>query len=574
MNLRSSQWFSSEDREISFQNRSALRSMGHVPESFLGKPIIGIANSWSDYNNCNYPHKQLVEQVKRGVLLAGGYPMEFHTITVSSDLNKPSDLLYRNLMAMDVEECVRSLPMDGVVLLGECDKTIPAQLMAAASCDIPAIQLAAGHRSSSTFKGKRVNYGTDFWTYMEDYQAGKINDSELDELEACMSCSTGGCSVMGTASTMKSLSEIMGMMLPGTSSIPAGHVKRMHAAEATGKRIVDMVREDLRPSKLMTPAAFQNATKLLAAIGGAANALIHLTAIAGRLGIKIPLQEYATLTRDVPLLVNLQPAGIHDMDTFFAAGGLGAAIQNLLPMLDTGCLSAAGKSIEETYKYDTALIPEVIYTVDAPFKEDAGYVILTGNLSPNGAVIKKALCSKRLLTHRGRAVVFNDYQDMMNRIHSDDLEVDEDSVLILRNVGPVGIGAPEWGMLPIPNKLLKKGVRDMVRISDARMSGTSFGTIVLHVSPEAAIGGPLAIVQDGDMIELDVEKGSLNVLLDDAEIAERLKGWEKPASPHVRGYLRLFQDTVLQYEEGCDFSFARPNSPEEAKFVHPYVGKA
>ncbi|PYI53099.1 dihydroxy-acid dehydratase [Paenibacillus flagellatus] len=578
MKLRSSEWFENENAELTFQHRSAMRAMGHNPESFVGKPIIGIFNTWSDFNSCNYPHRELVEHVKRGVLLAGGYPIELHTITTPADFMKPSDLMYRNLLSMDLEESIRSQPIDGVVLLCECDKTVPGQLMGAASCDLPALQLAAGHRSSGSFRGKTVNYGTDLWKYSDDYKAGLLSEEEWRELERSISCSLGGCPVMGTASTMKSLSEMLGMMLPGTSSIPATHASRKIAAEATGKRIVEMVRTGLTPSRLMTEAAFHNAIKLLAAIGGSTNAALHLTAIAGRLGIRIPIERYAELTEDVPLIVNLQPSGSHSMDDFYKAGGLRRVIRNLLPLLDTSCLSCTGETIGATYGGDApgeaaGEEDDVIAALEAPFKKQSGLAVLKGNLAPGGAVVKKSAVSPELFRHRGRAVVFEDYADMLARIDSEELDVAPESVLVLKNCGPVAIGMPEWGSIPIPQKLLRQGVRDMVRISDARMSGTSYGAVVLHVAPEAAVGGPLAVVRDGDWIELDIERSTLRLELDDAELASRMAEWRRPEPRHKRGYPRLFAEHALQAPEGCDLDILRPETKADAAFVPPVVGR-
>lgn len=570
--LRSMEWFEGAV-DHSFQHRSAMRAMGHVPESFVGKPIIGIFNSWNDLNSCNYPHKELVEYVKRGVLLGGGYPIELHTITTPADFMKPSDLPYRNLMAMDVEETIRSLPIDGVVLLCECDKTTPAQLMGAASCDLPALQLAAGHRTPGVFRGKTVNYGTDTWKYIDDYKAGLLSDKEWSELEKCISCSLGGCPVMGTASTMKSVSEMLGMMLPGTSGIPATHAARKSSAEATGRRIVEMVQENLTPSKLITERSLVNAMKLLAALGGSTNAILHLTAIAGRLGIRIRLDDYAKHSADVPLLVNMQPSGTFNMDDYFHAGGLSVVIRELLPLLDGDCLGATGETIRDIYGRVPTELSDVIRPLGEPVTEQSGIAIVRGNICPDGGIIKLSATSEHLLRHTGRAVVFDSYEEMQERIDDDDLDVDADSVLILRNCGPVAIGMPEWGAIPIPRKLLREGVRDMVRLSDARMSGTSYGTIVLHVAPEAAAGGPLGLVQTGDVIELDVPAGTLNVRLNPDELEARRAVWVRPKPRHVRGYPKLYADHVLQAPEGCDFDFLRANSKEEAAFVPPIVGR-
>jgi L-arabonate dehydrase len=572
MNLRSTAWFQHDNFETRFQLASAMRACGHEPESYEGKPIIGIFNSWNDLNSCNAPHKELVEYVKRGIVMAGGYPIEMHSISLPADFMKPSDLPYRNLMSMDIEELIRSQPIDGAVLLCECDKTTPAQLMAAASCNIPALQLAAGHRSSGSFRGKVVNYGTDLWKYMEEYKAGQLTDEEMKELESCLSCTKGGCPVMGTASTMKSVSEMLGMMLPGTSDIPAADMRRNLAAEQTGKRIVEMVREELTPAKLMTEGAFRNAIKLLAALGGSTNAVLHLTAIAGRLGIKIPLDQYAELSDGIPLIVNLQPSGRFSMDDFHRSGGLSCVISELLPLLDAECLTALGKPLREVYTRKS-LSPDIISTRLQPFKEESGIKVLYGNLAPTGAILKPSASSKELWSHKGKAYIFDDYEQMLQELDREDLEVDPSMVLVLRGYGPVGMGMPEWGEIPIPAKLLKAGVRDMVRISDSRMSGTSYGTVILHVSPEAAVLGPLAALENGDLIEVDVERGILRVELSDEIIRERLARLSHDPGPHRRGYMRLFADHVLQADEGCDLDFLRPNGKEEVRLVPPVIGR-
>jgi len=572
-NLRSEEWFNHKTFETRFQHASAMRACGHDPESYEGKPIIGIFNSWNDLNSCNAPHKELVEFVKKGVHMAGGYPLEMHTITTAADFNKPSDLPYRNLMSMDVEEMIRSLPLDGIVLLCECDKTTPAQLMGAASCDLPTLQLAAGHRSTAYFKGKAVNYGTDLWKYMDMYKAGKLTAEEMKELEKGISCSFGGCPVMGTASTMKSISEMLGMMLPGTSDIPATDSRRRVAAEQTGKRIVEMVREGLVPSKLMTESAFHNAIKLLAALGGSTNAVLHLTAIAGRLGIRISLEQYQQLAESVPLIVNLQPSGEFGMDDYFHAGGLPGVIYELLPLLDGECLSALGKPLREVYTKKPES-PHIISSLEEPFKLESGIKVLKGNLAPAGAILKLSASSRELWNHRGKAYVFDNYEEMLDELERDDLEVDASTVLILRNCGPAALGMPEWGEIPIPTKLLREGVEDMVRISDARMSGTSYGTVILHVSPEAATGGNLAVVQNGDIIEVNVEEGLLRVELTDEQLQERLQALPPFKQRHSRGFLKMFSDHVLQADEGCDLDFLRPKNKEEAKFVPPIVGRS
>lgn len=572
MKLRSSAWFEHGMFETRFQHAAAMRACGHDPDSYAGKPIIGIFNSWNDLNSCNAPHKELVDYVKRGVVMAGGYPLELHTISASAEFMKPSDLPYRNLMSMDIEELVRSQPIDGIVLLCECDKTTPAQLMAAASCDLPALQLAAGHRKAGYFRGKEVHYGTDLWKHMDDYKAGRLNESAMTELESLLSCSFGGCPVMGTASTMKSVSEMLGMMLPGTSDIPAGDARRAVAAERTGKRIVGMVREGLTPSRLMTEGAFRNAIRLLAALGGSTNAVLHVTAIAGRRGIRLPLDDFARLSEGVPLIVNLQPSGTYGMDDFYRAGGLGAVIRELLPRLEAGCLTALGTTLQETY-VQPAHGADIIGTLAAPFKKESGVRVLRGNLAPSGAILKPSASSRELWMHRGRAYVFDDYETMLRTIDSDELPVDAGTILVLRNCGPAAQGMPEWGEIPIPAKLLREGVRDMVRISDARMSGTSYGTVILHAAPEAAVGGPVAAVRTGDWIRLDVERGELHLELDDDTIGRRLRETALPASPHARGYMKLFSSHVLQADEGCDLDFLRPASEQEARMVPPVIGR-
>lgn len=573
MRLRSSEWFDGP-RSMTFQHRMSMAAVGRDYTEYGGRPIIGIANSWNDFNNCNLPHKYLVEAVKRGVVAAGGYPMEFHTITTASDFVKPSDLLYRNLMAMDVEEMLRCHPIDGVVLLAECDKTTPAQLMGAASVDLPTIQLAAGHRASGCFKGRQVTYATDYWRYLDEAAAGRLSDDDWDVLERSMSRSGGGCAVMGTASTMKSISEALGMMLPGTSDIPATDARRIAAAEATGRRIVEMVQEDLRPSTIMTEAAFGNAIRVLAALGGSTNALLHITALAGRLGIFLRLADYEVAWDGIPLLVDVQPNGKGNMDDFHRDGGLAALMRVLLPRLDSGALTVTGRTVAENYRPFQAGPSGVVHTLDAPVSLGPALRILRGNLAPNGAVVKRTACSPRLLRHTGRAVVFHDYHDMLARIGQEGLDVDQDSVLVLQNCGPVGVpGMPEWGAVPIPPKLLRQGVDDMVRVSDGRMSGTGYGTVVLHVAPESAVGGPLGLVLDGDVIALDIPAGRIEVQVGDEELARRQARATLPPQSHVRGYTRLFADHVLQAPEGCDFDFLRPKSVEEARFVPPLVGR-
>ncbi len=549
--------------------------MGLNPDDFVGKPVIGIANSWSDLNNCNANLRDLAEAVKRGVLLEGGLPLEFPTISLGEEFMKPSAMLYRNLMAMDVEETLRANPIDGVVLLCNCDKTTPAQLMAAASAELPAIQLNGGPRAISHFHGEPIGSGTDLWRYSDERRAGRLSDADWQELEACYGCGVGACNTMGTASTMTSLSEALGMMLPGTASIPATDARRMQAATATGRRIVRMVHEDLRPSKILTAAAFDNAIRALLALGGSTNAVVHLIAMAGRRNISLPLSRFDELARTTPFLVNLMPSGQHLMDRFYAAGGLPAVLAEIRDLLNLDSLTVTGRTLGENIARARSFDREVIRSREQPLAENGALAVLTGNLAPRGAVIKVSAASPKLMQHRGRAVVFHDYEDLLARINDLALPVDADSVLVLQNAGPKGVpGFPEWGSIPIPTKLLQAGVTDVVRISDSRMSGTAFGTVVLHVAPEAADGGLIGLVQDGDVIELDVASRRLQLLVDDAELSCRRAAWLPLPIKHLRGYPRLYIDHVLQADEGCDFDFLRPSSDAELEFVQPVVGRS
>jgi dihydroxy-acid dehydratase len=573
-NLRSARWFAGKN-DTAFQHRAALRSMGIDPDAYLGRPVIGIANSWSELNNCNMNLREVAEAVKRGVLTAGGLPLEFPTLSLGEEFMKPSAMLYRNLMAMEVEETLRSNPIDGVVLLCNCDKTTPAQLMAAASADLPAIQLNGGPRSSSRWRGAEVGTGTDLWKYWDELRAGRITEGEFRELEACLGCSVGACNTMGTASTMTALSEALGMMLPGTSAIPATDSRRLAAAEATGRRIVGMVRDDLRPSQILTRAAFDNAIRALLALGGSTNAVIHLIAIAGRRNIDLPLDRFDELAQTTPFLANMSPSGKHLMDAFFAAGGLPALLAEIRDLLQVDCLTVTGRTLGESLENARSFDRDVIRPRTDPLLAGGSLAVVRGNLAPFGAVIKTSAASPALLKHRGTAIVFENYDDMLARINDPALPVDRDSVLVLRNAGPKGVpGFPEWGMIPVPTKLLQQGVTDMVRISDSRMSGTSYGTVVIHISPEAAAGGPLALVQNGDRIELDVPQRRLELLTDAAELETRRRNWRPAASPHRRGFPRLYVDHVLQAHEGADFDFLRPRSDDDLNFIEPIVGRS
>jgi dihydroxy-acid dehydratase len=572
--LRSARWFAGRS-DTAFQHRAALRSMGIDPDAYAGRPVIGIANSWSQLNNCNSNLRELAGAVSRGVLAAGGLPLEFPTLSLGEEFMKPSAMLYRNLMAMEVEETLRANPIDGVVLLCNCDKTTPAQLMAAASADLPAIQLNGGPRTTGRWRGTEVGTGTDLWKYWDELRAGRISEQDFRELEACYGCSAGACNTMGTASTMTALSEALGMMLPGTSAIPATDARRVAAAETTGRRIVGLVEEDLRPSQILTRAAFDNAIRTLHALGGSTNAVIHLIAIAGRRNIDLTLDRFDELAETTPLLANLSPSGQHLMEAFYAAGGLPALLAEIRDLLQLDCLTVTGRPLGDSLASARSFDRDVIRPRAQPLRANGALAIVRGNLAPHGAVIKTSAATAGLLKHRGPAVVFESYDDMLARVNDPTLNVTRESVLILRNAGPKGVpGFPEWGMIPVPLKLLEQGITDIVRISDSRMSGTGYGTVVLHVSPEAAAGGPLALVHDGDLIELDVENRRLELMIEPAELDRRRKAWKPPTSPHTRGYPRFYIDHVLQGHEGADFDFLRPRSDAELRFIEPTVGRS
>jgi len=555
--LRSRHWFGKRDR-WGLGHRAWLRAEGFSEMVFEGKPVIGICNSWSELNNCNAHLRQVAEAVKRGVWAAGGFPLEFPTISLGEMLMKPTTMLFRNLMAMDVEECIRAHPLDAVVLLCGCDKTTPAQLMGAASADIPAIMVPGGPMLSGQWRGTELGSGTDARRFWEEVRAGRMTEEDWCEIESCISRSSGHCTVMGTASTMACIAEALGMTLPGAADIPAPDSRRLALAETSGARAVEMALEDLRPSMVMTAKALDNAIRADMAIGGSTNAIVHLVAIAGRLGIPLPLEKFDELSRTTPVIANLKPSGKFLMEDFCYAGGLPAVLKEISPLLHLDAPTVTGKSLGENIARAGCYNREVIKTLADPLQPQGGTVVLRGNLAPLGAVIKQSAASAHLLKHQGRAVVFENGEDMAARIDDPNLDVDENSVLVLKNTGPKGApGMPEWGHLPIPKKLLQKGVKDMVRISDARISGTSFGTIVVHVAPEAAVGGPLAVVKDGDMIELDVEARRLELIVPEPELKSRLAAW-KPAAPYyTRGYGKLFLDHILQADEGCDFDFLR-----------------
>jgi dihydroxy-acid dehydratase len=556
--LRSRDWFF-ENEYYAFARRAYLRSEGFNADIFEDKPVIGIANSWSELNHCNRHLREVAEAVKRGVWKAGGVPLEFPTISLGEPFVKPTSMLLRNLMAMDVEECIRAYPLDGVVLLCGCDKTTPAQLMGAASAGVPAIVVPGGPALSSVWKNRKLGSGTDGRKLYDLHRMGKITEEEWCELEGCIARSAGHCMVMGTASTMTSLAEALGMTLPGCAAIPAPDSRRLAIAELSGRRIVEMVEEDLRPGRILTPEAFENAITVDMALGGSTNAVVHLIAIAGRLGIELTLEDFDRISRRTPWIANVKPSGEYLMEDFFYAGGVPAVMREVLPLLHGGCLTVNGKTVAENLAGAACHNREVIRTLEAPLQPEGGTAVLRGNLCPRGAVIKQTAASPHLLHHRGRAYVFERYEQMKEEIEREDLPVDADSVLVMKNCGPVGgPGFPEWGHIPMPKALLRRGVQDVVRISDARMSGTSFGTVVLHVAPEAAIGGPLAIVRTGDEILLDVPNRRLELLLPEAEIAARLAAFVPPAPHYERGYGKLFLEHVTQADQGCDFDFLLP----------------
>jgi L-arabonate dehydrase len=567
--LRSSEWFDRRDLD-GFLHRSWLKSTGVSDETFRGRPVIGICNSWSELVNCNVHLRGLAQAVKRGVLQAGGFPVEFPVISLGESLMKPTTMLYRNLMAMDVEESIRSYPLDGVVLLTGCDKTNPASIMGAASANIPAVVVTGGPMLNGHWRGRELGSCSDCWHYNEELRAGRITIDEFAEIENAMSRSNGHCMTMGTASTMACVTEALGLTLPGGAAIPAVDSRRSQVAEAAGRQIVELVERDLKPSDILTRAAFENAIRVLHAISGSTNAILHLIAYAGRVGVDLPLQLFDELCSSTPWLVDLKPAGRHLMEDFYYAGGLPAVMAQIAHLLDLDALTVTGRTVGENLAVVPAEIVDrdVIRPADDPLDRGGSLVVLRGSLCPGGAVMKISAADPRLLQHEGRAVVFEDIHDLAARVDDDALDIDESCVMVLRNAGPVGApGMPEWGHLPIPAKLLKRGVTDLLRVSDARMSGTSYGAVVLHVAPESAVGGPLALVETGDMIKLDVQERRLDLVVDELELARRRDAWEPPARKDERGYRRLYEDHVLQANEGCDFNFLRGRSPVVADAV-------
>ena len=553
--LRSHRWFGPDDLR-SFGHRSRLKGMGVSDKDYLGKPVIALLNTWSDLNTCHSHLRQRAEEIKRGVWQAGGFPVEVPVLSLGEMLMKPTTMLYRNLLAMETEEVLRCHPVDGAVLMGGCDKTTPALLMGAISMDIPTIYFPAGAMLKARWGKETLGSGSDSWKFWAERCAGNLCDEAWCEIENSIARSAGVCMTMGTASTMMSIAESLGMSLPGASSVPAVIAEHSRLATDTGRRIVDMVWEDLKPSDIITADAMHNAIVTDMAIGGSTNALVHLLALAKRAKLDLSMDDFDQYSRKTPVVANLRPVGKHLMEDFYNAGGLRALLCNIRDHLKLDTITVNGKSIGENIAGAEVYDDDVIRSVDNPVAPSGGTFVLHGNLAPNGCVIKPAAAEERLLKHRGAAVVFEDYGDLKARINDEDLDVDANSVIVLKSAGPLGApGFPEWGMLPIPNKLLREGVRDMVRISDARMSGTSYGTCVLHVSPESHVGGPLAFVHTDDMIEIDVEGRRIHLEVSDEELAKRKANWEKPDPPYTRGYGQLFAKHVTQAHEGCDFDF-------------------
>ena len=567
--LRSHRWFGVNDLR-SFGHRSRTAQMGYDRSDYAGKPVIAIINTWSDINTCHTHFKQRVEEIKRGVWQAGGFPVEMPAMSLAEVMQKPTTMMYRNFLAMETEELLRSYPADGAVLMGGCDKTTPALLMGAISMNLPAIYFPAGPMLSGHWRDTTLGSGSDTWKYWAELRAGNINERDWQEIEDGIARSPGTCMTMGTAATMMSLAESLGFTLPGAASIPAPDSNHAKLATLTGKRAVEMVWEDLKPKDFLAKESLDNAIVTLMAMGGSTNALIHLVAIAGRAGVKLPLERFNDFSAKVPLLANVRPSGDrYLMEDFYYAGGLRALLNELRDLLSLTCNTVNGKTLGENLEGARIYNDEVIRSRQNPLKASGGLVVVKGSLAPNGAVIKAAAASPKLLKHVGKAVVFDDYNDMAARIDRDDLEVDADSVLVLRNAGPLGgPGMPEWGMLPVPKKLLKQGVRDMVRISDARMSGTSYGCCVLHVAPESFVGGPLAFVRNGDLIELDVERRALNLKISPEEMQKRKSAWKPPRRKYERSYGAIFSGHVKQADEGCDFDFLEGTAPTPEPEIH------
>ena len=567
--LRSHRWFGVKDLR-SFGHRSRTAQMGYDRTDYAGKPVIAVINTWSDINHCHTHFRQRAEEVKRGIWQAGGFPLEMPAMALAETMQKPTTMMYRNFLAMETEELMRSYPVDGAVLMGGCDKTTPALIMGAISMGLPAIYLPAGPMLNSHWRDQTLGSGSDTWKYWDELRAGRITEGDWKDIEDSIARSPGTCMTMGTAATMMSLAEALGFTLPGYSSIPAPDSNHARMATLTGKRIVEMVWEDLKPADFLSRGSFDNAITTLMAMGGSTNAIVHLVAMAGRAGLAFPLERYNEIAARVPVLANVRPSGAkYLMEDFYYAGGLRALLWQLKDLLDLEAKTVNGRTLGENIRDARVWNAEVILPRDRPLKQNNAIVMLRGSLAPDGAVLKASAADPKLLKHTGKAVVFEDYNDMAARIDRDDLEVDANSVLVLKMSGPLGgPGFPEWGMLPMPKKLVKQGVKDMVRISDGRMSGTSYGTCILHVAPEAYVGGPLALVKTGDLIELDVEKKVLNLKISDEEMAKRKAAWKRPPVKYERSYGAIFSRHVKQANEGCDFDFLEGTAPTAEPEIH------
>ena len=566
--LRSHRWLGLADLR-SFGHRSRLRQFGYDKADWDGKPVIGILNTWSEINACHGHLRERAEDVKRGVWQAGGFPIELPAMSLAEPFVKPSTMLYRNFLAMEAEELLRSHPIDGAVLMGGCDKTTPGLIMGAISMGIPAIYVPAGPMLRGNWRGHTLGSGSDAWKYWDEKRAGKISDDDWNEIEGGISRSFGTCMVMGTAATMMAIAEAMGLALPGASSIPAPDANHPRMCAAAGRRIVDMVWEDLTPDKILTAAAFDNAIRVHMALGGSTNAIIHVIAMARRAGIALDMARFDEISREVPVIANITPSGKYLMEDFFYAGGLRALMASMRDLLDLSCITVTGKPLGDGFADSKVHIPDVIHPLSQPLYAEGATAVLTGNLAPNGCVMKPAAADQRFLHHRGKAIAFENYDHMAREVERDDLDVTPDHILVLKNGGPKGgPGMPEWGMLPIPKKLVKAGVRDMVRISDARMSGTSYGACILHVAPESFVGGPLAFVQTGDEIEIDVARRRIHLHVADDELARRRAAWRAPAPHYTRGYGAMFTEHIGQADEGCDFDFLRGTAPTAEPEIH------
>jgi dihydroxy-acid dehydratase len=566
--LRSHRWLGVNDLR-SFGHRSRLRQIGYDSTDWAGKPVIGIINTWSDINPCHVHLRTRAEEVKRGVLQAGGFPIELPALSLAEIFVKPTTMLYRNLLAMEVEELLRSHPVDGAVLLGGCDKTTPGLLMGAISMGVPAIFMPAGPMLRGNWHGQVLGSGSDTWKYWDEKRAGRITEEQWTEIEGGIARSFGTCMTMGTAATMMAVAEALGFTLPGASSIPAPDSNHPHMAIACGRRIVDMVWEDLTPDKILTRSAVDNAIKVHMAMAGSTNCIIHLIALARRAGIALDMDRFDALSREVPVITNVRPSGSYLMEDFYYAGGLRALMGQLRSMLDLSAMTVTGETVGDNIADAAVYDADVIKSLNDPVSRDGATAVLKGNLAPRGCVMKPSAADPRLHKHRGKAIVFEDYNHMAREVERDDLNVTADHVMVLKNAGPIGgPGMPEWGMLPIPRKLVKAGVKDMLRISDARMSGTSYGACILHVAPESFVGGPLALVKTGDEIEVDVPARRIHLHVSEEELARRRAAWTKPAPKYPRGYGALYSEHIGQADEGCDFDFLKAGAAVPEPEIH------